>query len=176
MPRRAARRSPVICLVALAGTCALGLWLTARSLPRWHFYQDALVMHYIAGRILDGAVPYRDILDMNLPGTYLVRPLGLLFFGPSDAGGRAFDLAVLAGTCAGVAAALRTYGPWASAFGAAGVWVYHLGLGSINAGQRRLRHVPASGLDDRDGPVAPERRPPCPPWRPPVSSWALPSP
>jgi hypothetical protein len=136
-PRRqdADRVVRLLALAALAGAAAIGLWLTVRSL-RWHFYQDALVMHYIAARILAGDVPYRDMLDMNFPVTYLIHTLGLRLFGPSDVGGRAFDLVILAGTVAGLVRALRSWGPWASAFGAVGFWVYHLGLGSLNVGQR----------------------------------------
>mgnify|MGYP003694618691 CR=1 FL=1 len=48
----------------------------------------------------------------------------------------AFDLVILAGTVAGLVRALRSWGQWASAFGAVGFWVYHLGLGSLNVGQR----------------------------------------
>jgi hypothetical protein len=76
------------------------------------------------------------MLEMNFPGTYLIHAVGLLVFGGSDAGGRAFDLVILAATCLGLAVALRSYGAWAVAFGALGFWIYHLGLGSLNSGQR----------------------------------------
>jgi hypothetical protein len=95
-------------------------------------------MHYVAARILAGAVPYRDLFDMNVPGVYLVHVLGLRLFGAGDLGFRALDLALLGGTAAGLAVALRPWGPWAQTSGPALFWLYHLAAGSWNAGQRDL--------------------------------------
>jgi len=42
---------------------------------RWPLVVDTPLMCYIAQRIRQGAVPYRDLFDMNFPGTYLVYML-----------------------------------------------------------------------------------------------------
>src|SRR5262249_59318153 len=76
----------------------------------WPLIHDAPLMHYIAWRIGEGAVPYRDLFDMNFPGVYLVHVLALRLFGAGDAGWRAFDLAWL--TAASLAAAALA-APWA---------------------------------------------------------------
>ena len=61
-------------------------------------------MHYIAWRISEGAVPYRDLFDMNFPGVYLLHLAALKLFGAGDVGWRAFDLVWLAGTSLAAAA------------------------------------------------------------------------
>src|SRR5690348_1969435 len=58
----------------------------------WPLIHDAPLMDYIAWRIASGAVPYRDIFDMNMPGTYLIHTVALRLFGNSDLGWRLFDL------------------------------------------------------------------------------------
>src|SRR2546422_9827695 len=56
-------------------------------------------MHYIAWLIAQGAVPYRDVFDMNLPGVYLIHWAVLSVGGAGDLAWRLFDLAWLAATC-----------------------------------------------------------------------------
>jgi len=121
---------------SFAAIAALALSLTVRSLA-WPVINDAVVMHYIAARLLEGAVPYRDLFDMNFPGVYLVHMLGIVLFGPSDAGFRALDLIMLVGTVAGLGVALTSFGRWASGFGVSLFWLYHLAAGpSWGAGER----------------------------------------
>jgi len=95
-------------------------------------------MHYVAGRLLEGAVPYRDLFDMNFPGVYLVHILGLVLLGPGEGGFRLFDLSLLAATVAGLGVALGTFGRWASVSGGALFWLYHVAGGAWRAGQRDL--------------------------------------
>ena len=122
---------------AVAVDVAVALGLTLRSLG-WPLVHDAPLMHYIAARILDGAVPYRDIFDINFPGVYLAHVLALLVFGPGDLGFRLFDLALLGAVMAGLFVALRPYGTWAGTAAAALFWLYHLAGGEWRAGQRDL--------------------------------------
>ena len=79
------------------GLCGMGLGLVAlvaRSLvaPRIH---DAALMEFIAWRIREGDVPYRDLLDMNLPGTYLLHVLGQSVMGVGDVQLHVMDLVVM---------------------------------------------------------------------------------
>jgi len=120
---------------SIAATAVLALWLTVRSLA-WPLFHDSVLIHYIAVRILEGAAPYRDMFDMNFPGVYLVHMLGLKLFGPSDAGFRALDLLLLAGTLAGLGVALASFGRWAAGFGVTLFWLYHLAAGPWGAGER----------------------------------------
>src|SRR5881296_1469933 len=83
-------------------------------------------MHYIAWRIGAGAVPYRDIFDMNFPGVYALHLAALGLFGAGDAGWRAFDLAWLAATSLAAAALAAPWGRLAAA--GAGLLLAALGV------------------------------------------------
>ena len=52
--------------VPLAAATGLLLW---RSLD-WPLVGDAAIFHFIAGQMQMGAVPYRDIIDINLKGAF----------------------------------------------------------------------------------------------------------
>jgi hypothetical protein len=103
----------------------------------WPLIHDAPLMHYIAWLIEQGAVPYRDAFDMNLPGVYLLHLAVLRVGGPGDLAWRLFDLGWLAATCG----LLLVYGhrvghglgPAAAAMLFA---LYHLSGGAWHAGQR----------------------------------------
>ncbi len=94
-------------------------------------------MHYVAWLIAQGAVPYRDAFDMNLPGVYLIHRAVLWIAGPGDLAWRLFDLAWLAATCG----LLVAYGcglgdRGAAAAGAVLFALYHLSGGAWRVGQR----------------------------------------
>src|SRR5215207_7013337 len=93
-------------------------------------------MHYIAWRIADGAVPYRDVFDMNFPGVYLVHLAVVTLLGPGDAAWRVFDLGVTALAAIAVAAIAAPWGRVAATGGAGFFAAYHLASGAWNAGQR----------------------------------------
>jgi hypothetical protein len=129
------KRTSVVSALVVSGFAALALTLAWRS-RAWPLVHDAPILHYIAWRIGDGAVPYRDLFDMNQPGVYLLH-LGLLkTFGAGDAAWRAFDLAWLAITALAVAALAAPWGAAAAVGGAAAFATYHLAGGAWQAGQR----------------------------------------
>jgi hypothetical protein len=110
--------------------------LVWRSLG-WPLIHDAPLMHYVAWLIAQGAVPYRDVFDMNLPGVYVIHLAVLEVGGPGDLAWRLFDLGWLAATCALLAAFCRPVsGAWAAAGGAALFALYHLSGGAWRVGQR----------------------------------------
>lgn len=120
-------------LVASAAVTGFLVW---RSLG-WPLIHDAPLMHYVAWLITQGAVPYRDAFDMNLPGVYLLHLAVLVAGGPGDWAWRLFDLGWLAATCAVIFAYCRPMsGDWAAASGAALFALYHLSGGAWRAGQR----------------------------------------
>src|SRR5262247_1489016 len=91
------RRTSAASAAVVAAYAGVAAWLLAASL-RWPLVHDAPIMHYIAWRLGHGAVPYRDLFDMNFPGTYAIHLVALRAFGSGDAGWRAFDLAWLIAT------------------------------------------------------------------------------
>jgi hypothetical protein len=120
-------------LVAVAG--AFAAWLAWRSLP-WPLIHDVALMHYVAWRIADGAVPYRDLFDMNQPGTYLLHRAVLSTLGAGDLAWRMVDLAWLAATAGVIAALAAPWGRLAAGAGATVFATYHLAGGAWQAGQR----------------------------------------
>src|SRR5262249_62428749 len=83
-------------------------------------------MHYVAWRLTDGAVPYRDLFDMNFPGVYLLHLFVVRALGPGDLAWRIFDLTWLAGAALAAAAFAAPWGRLAAGVAAGSLALYHL--------------------------------------------------
>jgi hypothetical protein len=57
---------------------------------------DATLMHYVIFLTKNGFTPYKDILDMNMPGTYVTEAFAMSLFGPGSIGWRLFDFSLMA--------------------------------------------------------------------------------
>jgi 4-amino-4-deoxy-L-arabinose transferase-like glycosyltransferase len=120
----------------LAASAALSLYLGWRSWG-WPLIHDAPLMHYVAWLVAQGAVPYRDIFDMNVPGVYLLHLGVITVLGEGDRAWRVVDLAWLGLTAAALFGFSRRMGDAWSGLGAALLFVlYHLSGGAWRAGQR----------------------------------------
>jgi len=120
----------------LAASAALALYLGWRSWP-WPLVHDAPLMHYVAWLMTRGAVPYRDVFDMNMPGVYLLHLGVISVLGEGDRAWRSFDLAWLVLTAAALFGFSRRMGDTKSGLAAALLFVlYHLSGGAWRAGQR----------------------------------------
>src|SRR5690349_19531324 len=122
----------VVVLGGFAAVAARLVWLSRD----WPLVHDAPIMHYIAWRIGAGAVPYRDLFDMNFPGVYLIHMAVLHGLGAGDAAWRVFDLSWLALTAALVAALAAPWGTVGAVGGALFFVVYHVASGAWQTGQR----------------------------------------
>lgn len=122
-------------VIVVAGFGVLAVVLLVLSLP-WPLIQDAPVMHYIAWRIGEGDVPYRDLYDINQPGVYVLHLALLRTLGAGDGAWRAFDIAWMAATAAVLALLARPWGGVAAAGAALGFAAYHVAGGAWQAGQR----------------------------------------
>jgi hypothetical protein len=129
------KRLPAVGPVVVAALAVLVGVLAWRS-RAWPLVHDAPLMHYIAWRIAGGAVPYRDLFDMNFPGVYLLHLAALKLGGAGDAGWRAFDLAWLAATSLVAAALAAPWGRLAAAGAGLFFAAYHLAAGAWQTGQR----------------------------------------
>lgn len=125
----------VLSWTAIGAGAGLLAWLVGRSMT-WPLVHDAPLLHYIARRIEEGAVPYRDLFDMNFPGVYLLHLLVVSTLGPGDLAWRLFDLTWLAAWALGAAAFAAPWGRPAAAAAAGLLALYHLGGGAWQAGQR----------------------------------------
>jgi hypothetical protein len=128
-------------MLPVAAFAGLAAWLAWRSLP-WPLVHDAPIMHYLAWRISEGAVPYRDLFDMNFPGVYLFHLAIVRLLGPGDAAWRGVDLAITVLAAAAVAALAAPWGRAAALGGASFFAAYHLAGGAWNAGQRDVLLCP----------------------------------
>jgi hypothetical protein len=117
---------------ALAAVVGVLVW---RSL-NWPLVGDATIFHFIAGQMQMGAVPYRDIVDINMPLVYDIHAAIVALGGMSDATWRAFDLAAAAILSVCILALLRPAGWAAGLLAVLVVLVTHLLLGAYSAGQR----------------------------------------
>jgi hypothetical protein len=61
----------------------------------WQWMWDTQVMHYIVLLLDHGKVPYRDILDINMPGSYLTERWAIDIFGGTDLGWRLYEFTLL---------------------------------------------------------------------------------
>lgn len=105
-PRRAVRVS-----VAAALGCVGVLALVSLAWPRsW----DASIMEYVSWLVNQGARPYRDVFDMNFPGSYIFHGIGQRLTGTSELGFRLRDMAVLLGALALLYKLMRRF-PWPTA-------------------------------------------------------------
>ena len=110
-------------------------WLLWRSRD-WPLAGDATIFHFIAGQMQMGAVPYRDIIDVNMPLTYAIHAAVVAIGGMSDIAWRAFDLTATAVLAALILMLLAPVGRAAAVLAVLVVLLMHLLLGPYAAGQR----------------------------------------
>jgi hypothetical protein len=86
--------------------------------------RDAQLFHYIAHRLIAGDVPYRDLFDYNMPGTYWVHMAIISLFGHGDLAFRLTDLAWLSVSAWVVGWMIWPYSRWLALW-AAILWFTH---------------------------------------------------
>ena len=131
MAGSAGRAAAAVLLIGASATA----WLAWRSLS-WPLVHDAPLMHYVAWRISEGAVPYRDVFDMNFPGVYVLHLLVVTVLGTGDLAWRLFDLGWLVLTAGLVGALVWPWGRGAAVGAGVMFALYHLAGGAWQAGQR----------------------------------------
>jgi hypothetical protein len=103
---------------------------------RWPLIWDAQVFHYGNFLIAHGFAPYREIIDMNMPGAYLIDGWAIKLFGPGDLAWRIFDFALLGTLCVAMMAIARPYDWFAGLFAGVMFALIHASEGPQNTGQR----------------------------------------
>ncbi len=133
--RQAAKWLSVPRVLALA-FAAIACVLAVASL-RWRMQHDSPIMLYIAF-LMDryGAVPYRDIFDINMPGTYLIYSLLGRSLGYSDLAFRTGDLIYLCGITVVTWAAMKTFSRGTALAAAALFACYYFSEGPSTSMQR----------------------------------------
>jgi hypothetical protein len=77
----------------------------------WPLVGDTSLIHYIAFLIERGWAPYRDLGDMNMPGSYLIELAAMHLFGPGALAWRLFDFTTLAAATAAFFSITNMGGP-----------------------------------------------------------------
>jgi hypothetical protein len=82
--------------VLLAASLALSALFYFLWSWRWPLVGDASLIHYIGFLIERGWAPYRQLGDMNMPGSFLIEMTAMRIYGMGDLAWRFFDFTLLA--------------------------------------------------------------------------------
>jgi hypothetical protein len=102
----------------------------------WKQVNDPAQLHYLCFLMDHGFAPYRDILEINMPGTYLVNWSVMHTLGGGSGAWRAFDFTLLGIATAAMIVIARPYDWLAGFFGATLFILYHGRDGAGQEGQR----------------------------------------
>jgi hypothetical protein len=91
---------PRLFRAALAASLTLSALLFFVFSWRWPLVGDASLIHYIAFLIERGWAPYRQLGDMNMPGSFLIELAAMHVFGMGSLAWRLFDFTLLAAASA----------------------------------------------------------------------------
>ena len=125
-------------------TIAASVWLLLAIViglvtsRHWPLVNDGALLHYISFMMDGGNAPYRQLLDMDLPGALLLDWSVVHLVGPGPAAWRVFDALLLLAASTAIFAMSRPYSRFAGIFAAALFWLLHLRDGMGQAGQRDL--------------------------------------
>ena len=124
-----------IILATFLSLLVASLIITTRH---WPLVGDATLIRYVVFLMQHGLAPYRDIIDINMPGSYFVDWAVLHLFGSGNTAWRLFDFALLAAAAASMVAIANSI-DWLAGLAAAVVFaVLHAADGVAQTGQRDL--------------------------------------
>jgi Dolichyl-phosphate-mannose-protein mannosyltransferase len=132
-----ARTKSLLRFILTAALCLL-IAVFVLTTRHWPLIGDASLIRYVVFLMQHGFAPYRDIVDINMPGAYFVDWTVLHLLGSGNTAWRIFDFALL--TAAGVSmVAMSKKTDWLAGLTAATVFaVLHAADGVAQTGQRDL--------------------------------------
>jgi hypothetical protein len=104
----------------------------------WPMVGDAALLRYAVFLMQHGWTPYRDIVDINMPGAYWATAFGMHLAGSADVSWRIFDVGLIGLTGVGYFVIARPYSRFAALFATAMLLLVHGQDGVQQAGQRDL--------------------------------------
>jgi hypothetical protein len=122
------------------GLCAAVGFYVYKSI-HWQLMADPAFIRYINFLMDHGWVPYRDIIDVNLPGSFLMDRLAVFVFGSGDLAWRFYDLFLLAILIAAFIVISMPYDWFAGLYAGVVFVLIHGSEGPWNAGQREQAMV-----------------------------------
>lgn len=120
----------------MSGVLGVAALCTVISTYHWPLMWDAQVFHYGNFLIEHGFAPYRDIVDMNMPGAYLFDGCAIRVFGSGDIAWRITDFTLLGVLCLSMIAIARPYDWFAGLFAGVMFAIVHVAEGPQNSVQR----------------------------------------
>jgi hypothetical protein len=126
------RHFRILCIAVLL--LAAGSYLL--STLRWPWMWDTQVMHYVTFLLDHGKAPYREILDINMPGSYLTEKWAVAIFGSGDLGWRLYEFTLLAVMTLAMIVIALPYDWFAGLFAGVLFTLLHGTEGPYNAAQR----------------------------------------
>ncbi|GAC1422489.1 MAG: hypothetical protein NVSMB62_18220 [Acidobacteriaceae bacterium] len=135
-----------LCYLAFGASLLASTLLAAAFSLHWPLVGDSSLIHYIAFLIERGWAPYRQLGDMNLPGSFLIELAAMHLFGPGALAWRLFDLTLALASAVSFAAIPRPqrssgtpHAHWlAPLFAASLFFLIHTRDGLAQGGQRDL--------------------------------------
>lgn len=138
-PTRAERLAFISPSLIVLAASALAVAATIVAVVRayeWPLVHDEPLIHYVVFLMQHGFVPYRDIVEINMPGTYLIEAWAMRLLGGDAFGWWLWDsligLALTAGAAWVAGPGRRAIGVLAGAL----AWLSHLAGGMADLGQR----------------------------------------
>ena len=104
----------------------------------WPVVGDAALLRYAVFLIQHGWAPYRDFVDINMPGAYLATAFGMHLAGSENVSWRIFDFGLIALAGVGYFVIARPYSRFAALFATVLLLLVHGQDGVQQAGQRDL--------------------------------------
>ncbi len=105
---------------------------------RWPLVGDTSLMHYVVFLMSKGFVPYKDIVDVNLPGSYVAETIAMKLFGWGAFGWRLYDATLMLILVFAAMAIAGRKDWWAGLAAGALFLVIHEQDGLAQSGQRDL--------------------------------------
>ncbi len=102
----------------------------------WSWQWDTSIMHYVNFMMDHGKAPYRDIIDINMPGSYFIEGWAMHVFGHGDLGWRLYEYSLLTVLTLSMIVIAWPYDWLAGLFGGVLYTLFHGAEGPINAVQR----------------------------------------
>jgi hypothetical protein len=133
-PSRRRNWSSFRILVCLYFIACVG-WFAVRT-AHWKQVNDPAQLHYLCFLMDHGMAPYRDLMEINMPGIYLVNWSVMHSLGGGSAAWRVFDFALMGMAAWAMIAIASPYEWLTGVFGATLFILFHGRDGAGQAGQR----------------------------------------
>jgi hypothetical protein len=122
-------------IFSIAVLCVAASFYVVRSI-NWSWQWDSSIMHYVNFLMDHGKAPYRDIIDVNMPGSFFIEGWALRVFGYGDLGWRLYEFSLLGALTASMIVIARPYDWLAGLFAGVLFSLAHGAEGPRNAVQR----------------------------------------